>query len=93
MVKPVLVSSFIDEKFMADLTTGRSHTGIIRLMRNTPMYCYSKSQYCVETSTHGSEYTAALICTNQIFDLCNTLCYFGVPLQMVPFMPAVKLQR
>ena len=43
----------------------------------------SKSQYCVETFTYVSEYDAAYICTDHIVDLCNTIFYIGVPLQMV----------
>ena len=83
MGRPVLITSFVDANLTADLTTGIYHTGIIHLLKNTPIKWYSKSQHYVETATYGSEYTANCICTDQIFDLQNTICYLGVPIQMV----------
>ena len=83
MVKPVLITIFVDSNLMLDLTTGISQTVIIHLLKNNPIKCYSKSQSCVETATYGSEYTAARICTDQIFDPRNTIYYLGVPLHMV----------
>ena len=52
--KPVLISRFVDENLMDDLTTEISQTGIIHLLNKTPIECYSKLQSCVETATYGS---------------------------------------
>ena len=35
MGKTVLISTFVDDNFMADLTTGRSQTGSIYILNNT----------------------------------------------------------
>ena len=61
MVKPVLVTSFVYANLMSYLTTGISQTGIIHIMNKTPIYCYSKSQSCVETSTYVSKSAATPI--------------------------------
>ena len=47
MGKPTLIYIFVDSKLMDDLTTGRSQTGIIRLLNKTPIDYYSKLKYCV----------------------------------------------
>ena len=83
MGKPFLITSFVDANLKADLTTGISQTRIIHLRNKTLIEWKYKSQSCVETATYVSEYDAAYICNNHIFDLCNTLFYIGVPLQMV----------
>ena len=83
MSKPILISSFVDSNIMADMTTGKSQTGITNFLNKTPIECYYKIKSCIETATYGSEYTATRICTDHIVDLYNTLCYFGVLLQMV----------
>ena len=75
MGKPVLITSFVDDNLMADLTTGISHARIIDLMNKTPIKCYSKSQSCVKNSTYSSNYIAARICTDYIVDFYNTLRY------------------
>ena len=67
---------------MADLNLGRPQTGIIHVLNKTPIYWYSKSQYWVGTATYGSEYAAACVYTNHIFELFNNLRYLGVILQM-----------
>ena len=61
MVKPVLVTSFVYANLMSYLTTGISQTGIIHIMNKTPIYCYSKSQSCVENFTYVSESTVSRI--------------------------------
>ena len=61
-----------------DLITGRSATGILPFLNETPIEWYSKRQKTVKTATYGSEFIAAWIATNQITDLRTTLCYLGV---------------
>ena len=68
---------------MAELTTRISKTSIIHLLNKNPIEWYSKSQHFVESDTYGNEYAAYNICTDHTFDLHNTLCCLGVPIQMV----------
>ena len=62
------------------LVTGKSCTGIIHLVNQTPVDWFSKRQNNVETATYGSEFMAARIATEQIMDLRITLMSMGVPL-------------
>jgi hypothetical protein len=41
---------------------------------------FSKRQNTVETATYGSEFVVARTATEQINDLCYTICMMGVPL-------------
>ena len=62
------------------LLTGRSCTGVIHLLNQTPIYWFSKKQKSVETATYGSEFVAAKIATEQIMDLKYTVRMMGIPL-------------
>ena len=77
---PVLTTSFVDANLYHDLVSGRSVTGIIHLLNQTPIDWYSKLQATVETATYGSEFVATRICVEQIIELRNTLRYLGVPI-------------
>ena len=66
---------------MHDFTTGRSVTGILHLLNQTPIEWFSRRQGQVETATYGSEFVAARIATEQIIDLRYTLRMLGVPLE------------
>ena len=48
------------------MITGRSVTGILHLINQTPFYWYSKKQNTVETATYGSKITAARVAVDQI---------------------------
>ena len=78
--KPVRTSTFVDANLMHDLTTGRSATGILHLLNQTPIDYFSKRQGQVETATYGSEFVAARTATEQIMDLRYSLRALGVPL-------------
>jgi KUP system potassium uptake protein len=84
--KPVRTSSFVDANLMHDLTTGRSATGIIHLVNQTPIEWFSKRQNTVETATFGSEFVAARQCTEQVYDLRYTLRMMGIPLDGTAYM-------
>ena len=71
---------------MHDLTTGRSCTGILHLVNQTPVEWYSKRQKTVETATYGSKFVAACIATEQSIDLQYTLKMMGVPLDGKAYM-------
>ena len=80
---PVLLTTFVDANLMADVTTGRSRTGIIHLYNGTPIDWYCKNQNRVEGATYGSEFQAAKTAVEQIVDHRTTLRYLGVPLGVV----------
>jgi hypothetical protein len=82
----VTTTHYVDANLMHDLTTGRSVTGILHLVNQTPVDWYSKKQATVETATYGSEFVAARTCVEQIIDLRNTLRYLGVPLREHSYM-------
>ena len=71
---------------MHDLTTGRSCTGILHLVNQTPVAWFSKRQKTVETATYGSEFVAARIATEQIMDLRYTLRMMGAPIDGKAYM-------
>ena len=66
---------------MHNILTGRSVTGILHLLNQTPIDWYSKKQATVETATYGSEFVAARTCVEQTIDLRIVLRYLGVPIQ------------
>ena len=78
--KPVRLTTHVDANLMHDLVTGRSCTGCLHYMNQTPVDWYCKRQDQVETATYGSEFMAARQATEQIMDLRYTLRMFGVPL-------------
>ena len=78
--KPVRTSTFKDANLMHCLVTGRSVTGILHLLNQTPIEWFSKRQSQVETATYGSEFMAGRQATEQIMDLRYTLRMLGVPL-------------
>ena len=78
--KPVRLTTFVDANLMHDLTTGRSATGILHFLNQTPIDWFSKRQNTVETATYGSEYNAARSGTDQVIDLRFTMRAFGVPI-------------
>eukprot|EP00957_Ditylum_brightwellii_P053256 4038058-Ditylum_brightwellii.AAC.1 len=78
--KLVRTSTFVDANLMHDLTTGRSCTGILHLINQTPFDWFTKRQSQVESATYGSEFMAARQATEQIIDLRFTLRSLGVPI-------------
>ena len=78
--KPVRTTSFCDANLMHDLVTGRSASGIIEFLNQTPGDWMSKRQNQVETATYGSEFMVARQAVERLIDLRYTLRSFGVPL-------------
>ena len=76
----------MDANLYHDQLTGRSVTGIIHLINQTPIDWFSKKQATVETATYGSEFVAARTCVEQIIDLRTTLRYLGVPVNEKSYM-------
>ena len=71
---------YVDANLYHDYITGRSVTGIIHCVNQTPIDWYSKKQPKVETATYGSEFMAARTAVEQITDLRLTFRYLGVPI-------------
>ena len=84
--RPVRATTFEDANLMHDFTTGRSCTGILHLVNQTPVEWFSKHQNTVETATYGSEFVAAHIATEQIMDLRYALRMMGAPLDRKAYM-------
>ena len=84
--KPVRTTTFEDANLLHDLTTGRSVTGILHLVNQTPAAWFCKLQNSVETATYGSEFVAARLATEQIMDLRYTLRMLGVPIDGKAYM-------
>ena len=78
--KKVVLTHFVDANLYHDMLSGRSVTGVLHLVNQTPIDWYSKKQATVETATYGSEFVAARTCVEQIIDLRTTLRYLGVPI-------------
>ena len=77
---PVRTTTYCDANLMHDLLTGRSMSGIITLLNQTPIQWFAKKQATVETATYGSEFLVARQATEQILDLRYTLRMMGIPL-------------
>ena len=82
----IILTTYVDANLYHDYITGRSVTGIIHIVNQTPIDWYSKRQATVETATYGSEFVAARIATDQIIDLRTTLRYLGVPVDRSTYM-------
>jgi hypothetical protein len=67
--KYVVLTHYVDANLYHDWITGRSVTGILSLMNQTPIDWYSKKQATVETATYGSEFIATRICVDRAVDL------------------------
>jgi hypothetical protein len=78
--KPVVFTHYFDANLMHDLLTGRSVTGILHFVNQTPMDWFSKKQGTVETATYGSEFVAGRTCVEQTMDFRTTFRYLGVPI-------------
>ena len=84
--KLVRTSTFVDANLLHDCVTGRSATGILHFLNQTPIDWFSKRQAQVETATYGSEFVAARTAVEQIMDLRFTLRSLGVCLDEVSWM-------
>ena len=69
---------YVDADHAHDLVTGRSITGVLMMLNNTPIRWVSKRQKTVETSTWGSELVASKIATELILEVRFMLRSLGV---------------
>ena len=78
--KVMRTTTYEDANLYHDTVTGRSVTGILHLLNQTPIAWYSKRQGRVQTATYGSEFMAARTASEQIIDLRYTLRMMGIPI-------------
>jgi len=78
--KPVRTTTYADANLMHDFLTGRSMSGILHFLNQTPIQWFAKKQATVETATYGSEFMVARQATEQILDLHYTLRMMGIPI-------------
>ena len=78
--KRVVLTSYKDANLYHDLATGKSVTGALHFINQTPVAWFSKKQETVETATYGSEFVAARTAIQQIMALRLNLRYLGVPI-------------
>lgn len=77
---PVVLTHCVYANLYHDILTGRSVTGVLHFLNQTPGWWFSKKQDNVETATYGSEYVAARVCVEPFIDIRTTLRYLGVPI-------------
>ena len=78
--KVMRTTTYQDANLYHDMVTGRSVTGILHLLNQTPIHWYSKRQGRVQTATYGSEFMAARTACEQVIDLRYTLRMMGIPI-------------
>ena len=66
--KAVRTTTYADANLLHDLVTGRSATGLLHFLNQTPIDASSKRQNQVESATYGSEFMAARQAVEQIID-------------------------
>jgi len=67
--KRVVQTAHVDANSLRDLLSGKSVTGILHFLNQTPVDGHSGKQPTVETSTYGSEFVAAKLAAQQIINL------------------------
>jgi hypothetical protein len=78
--KVMRLTTYQDANLYHDTVTGRSVTGVLHLLNQTPVHWYSKRQGRVQSATYGSEFMAARTATEQIIDIRYTLRMMGIPI-------------
>jgi len=72
--------AYVDADHGGDITTRRSHSGILIFIQDAAVMWYCKKQATVEASTHGVELVATRIAVELIEGLRYKLRMFGVPI-------------
>ena len=79
--KVVRITAFVNSALASCKVTGKSATGILIFLNQTPIDWHSKLQKAVETAAYGIEFTFARISTDMIVDMQFTLQSMGMPLK------------
>jgi hypothetical protein len=77
---PVVFTRYVDANLYHDWINGRSVTGILTLVNQTPIEWYSKKQATVETATYGSEFIATKTAIEKSIEDRTLFRYLGVPI-------------
>ena len=64
-----VMRAYVDADHSGDYITRRSLTGFLVYLNMAPVYCMSKKQTSVETSSSGSEFIAMKQCTEYVHGL------------------------
>lgn len=80
-VKCVVTATYHDSNLCHKCFTGRSVTGVLHFLNNTPVDWHSDKQAKVEIDTYGPENYYARTCIGNILDLRITLRYIGAPIR------------
>ena len=78
--KRVVLTSYKDANLYHDVVSGKSVTGVIHMVNQTPVDWFTRKQPTVEMATYGSEFVAAKMAVQQMLGLRMTLRYLGVPI-------------
>jgi hypothetical protein len=76
----------VDANLFRDMVTGRSVTGILEFVNQTPFHWYSRKQANIETTTYGCEFATAHTCAESDINLRTLLRFFGVPIYEETFI-------
>ena len=81
LVDEMEVTVFVDSDHAHDKVTRRSITGILIFVGRTPVFCSSKRQGAVETSTYGAEFCAMRTATEETIAVRYMLRCLGVKVE------------
>ena len=84
--KPFRITHYVDAVLFHDMVIGRSVTGIIDFLNQTPIDWFSKKQATVETTAYGSEFVTSRTCVERDVDLRTLLRYLGIPIHSKSIM-------
>ena len=74
-----MITEFVDANLAHCKVKGRSVTGLLILLNQTPIEWFSKNQATVETSTYGSELVASRISVEKLQEFRYLICILGAP--------------
>ena len=74
----VTMSAYVHSDHAGDTLTRRSRTGFLVFLNCALIFCNSKKQTAIETSSFGSEFTAMKQCTEYIRGLRYKLRMMGI---------------
>ena len=78
-VKPVRITTFLNEDHANDLETRWSITIVIMFINKNPIQWYNRLYINAKTSTYGSELVAKKTATKLTMEICYKLIMMGVP--------------
>jgi len=76
--KECTITCYVDADYARDKVTCRSLTGVLLLVNNTILICYTERHKILDTSTYGSELVAARIGTEMVIEVRYKLRMLGI---------------